>query len=261
MTNSVSITAGVDTHKDFHVVAAVDVVGRMLGSETFENTAPGHAKMLSGLASLGSIRVVGIEGTGSYGAGLTRHLRTKGVRVIEVARPNRQRRRRLGKMDTVDAMNAALSVLSGEATVTPKSADGAVECLRMLRIVRRSAQKARCQGINQLRALVDTCPDPFQGKLAQMTMEALVARAATFRARSADEPLVAAKWVMQRLARRIQFLDREIVELEAELQRLVEIAAPDLLGLAGVGVQTASCLLAVAGDNPERLLSEEVPSR
>jgi len=148
------ITAGVDTHRDTHTVAALDATGRVLGSETFAAKPEGYLGLISWLRAFGSIERIGIEGTGSYGAGLARHLRAEGLVVVEVGRPNRQARRRHGKSDPADAEAAARATLSGEALGTPKSQDGAVEVIRILRLQRRSAIGARTKAANQLHAVL-----------------------------------------------------------------------------------------------------------
>ncbi|MBA3361940.1 MAG: transposase [Acidimicrobiia bacterium] len=118
------VIGGVDTHADVHVAAVVDHVGGVLGVEAFATTRVGYRQLVSWLRSFGELVLVGVEGTGSYGAGLSRYLRTTGIDVVEVDRPNRQVRHRQGKSDPVDAVAAARAALSGQATVTPKSRDG-----------------------------------------------------------------------------------------------------------------------------------------
>ena len=129
-----SITGGVDTHLDVHVAAALDDRGALLGVESFATTEGGYKKLLAWLSDFGSVELVGVEGTGSYGAGLTRHLQAEQVRVVEVDRPNRQRRRRKGKSDPQDAISAARAALSGDASGEAKSRDGNVESMRVLRV-------------------------------------------------------------------------------------------------------------------------------
>ncbi len=148
------VVGGVDTHRDTHVGAVVDTTGRLLGSAQFRADDTGYGRLVAWMESWGRISRVGVEGTGSYGAGLARHLTGTGIDVVEVNRPNRQLRRRRGKDDNVDAEAAARAALSGEATAAPKSGDGPVEWIRMLTVVRRSAIKARTQAANQLHALV-----------------------------------------------------------------------------------------------------------
>ena len=114
------VTGGVDTHKDSHLAAALDELGRVLGTEVFPTTSDGYRQLLGWLRAFGELVAVGVEGTGSWGAGLARFLTAEGVRVIEVTRPNRQHRRRHGKSDPADAIGAAPAVLAGEASGTPK---------------------------------------------------------------------------------------------------------------------------------------------
>jgi len=139
------VTGGVDTHKDTHVAAALDEVGRVLGTEPFPTTPTGYRQLWRWLQRHGVVVAVGVEGTGSWGAGLARYLTAEGATVLEVDRANRQHRRRHGKSDPADAIGAARVVQAGEATGTPKSANDTVEAIRMLRVARRSAIKARTQ--------------------------------------------------------------------------------------------------------------------
>ena len=140
------VVGGVDTHKDIHVAAVLDELGRLLGVESFPTTRHGYRKLLGWLQSHGELEAVGVEGCGSWGAGLARHLAARGVRVLEVNRPNRQERRLVGKDDPLDAEAAARAVLAGKAKVTPKSGDGPIEAVRQLRDVNaeiRRLQNAR----------------------------------------------------------------------------------------------------------------------
>ena len=146
-----SVTAGVDTHADVHVAAVVDHLGGVLGVEAFETTEAGYQRLVGWLRSHGAIDLVGVEGTGSYGAGLTRHLTRAGISVVEVDRPNRQVRHREGKSDPVDAVAAARAALSGQALGRPKSRDGDVEAIRVLSVACRSAASERIVTLNQLR--------------------------------------------------------------------------------------------------------------
>lgn len=150
------VTGGVDTHGEQHVAAVVGALGRILGGATFAATAAGYRRLLAWMRFFGRVARVGVEGTGSYGAGLARHLAAEGVAVVEVDRPNRQTRRRRGKSDATDAEAAARAALNGEATGAPKTGDGPVEAIRSLRVARRSAMKARTQAANQIRDLIVT---------------------------------------------------------------------------------------------------------
>ena len=182
----VDVFGGVDTHRDVHVAAVVDTAGRVLASSSFRAAATGYEQLGDWLQSLGNLARVGVEGTGSYGAGLTRYLSSVGVEVVEVNRPNRQLRRRYGKTDTTDAQAAARAALNGQASGMPKSGDGPVEGIRMLSVARRSAIKARTQAINQLHALVVTAPDQVKHHLTGLSPKALVKVCAGFRPGTAD---------------------------------------------------------------------------
>ena len=136
------ITAGVDTHLDVHVAAALDETGSLLGVESFATTTAGYRRLIAWLRGFGQLELVGIEGSGSYGAGLTRVLLGESVRVVEIDRPNRQRRRRRGKSDPKDAVTAARAAQSGDACGEAKTRDGNVEAMRVLRVARFSVRPA-----------------------------------------------------------------------------------------------------------------------
>jgi transposase len=251
-----SITGGVDTHLDVHVAAALDERGTLLGVESFETSTRGYRKLLAWLASFGHLELVGIEGTGSYGAGLTRHLHEAGVAVVEVDRPNRQRRRRKGKSDPEDAVSAARAAQSGDATGEAKTRDGNVEVMRVLRIARISARKSRTQAINQMRSLVSTAPEPIRAELRDLSVYHLLERTAAYRPGTKRDITSVTKLALRMLAHRAQDLEVEIKELDAILKSLVKETAPALIARLGIGTDAASALLIAAGDNPGRLRSE-----
>jgi len=252
-----AVTGGVDTHAEVNVAAVVDAIGRVLGTEEFPTTAGGDQAVLAWMRRHGRLVKVGVEGTGSYGAGLARYLAAQGVEVVEVIRPNRQARRQRGKSDAADAVAAALAALNGEASGRPKTHDGAAESIRMLRVARRGALKARTQAANQLRDLIVTAPGPLRERLAPLPTNERVAIAARFRPGELTDPTEAAKAAMAIVARRHQTLTAEIDQLDARLDALVEHAAPPVfLAKQGVATQVASALLVTVGDNPTRLDSE-----
>ena len=113
------VTGGVDTHLDVHVAAALDQIGGLLGTASFPTTPLGYAQLIEWLLAIGAVTRVGVEGTSSYGAGLTRALQAEAIGVVEVDRPKRQQRRRVGKSDTIDAIAAARAALAGEALGQP----------------------------------------------------------------------------------------------------------------------------------------------
>ncbi len=177
----VEVVLGVDTHLDVHVAVVLDRLGRRLGELAVPTTARGYEKLLRWAERFGCVRCAGVEGTGSYGAGLTRHLREAGIEVFEVERPKRRHLRRRGKSDPIDAEAAARTVLAGEAAGVPKSGNGPVEMIRALRAARHSAVKARSQAANQLQALRVTAPEEFRRLLRGLATKDLVGVAARFR--------------------------------------------------------------------------------
>lgn len=250
------VTGGVDTHVDTHTAAALNGLGRLLGHKTFPVTVSGYVELLAWLAGFGSVAAVGIEGTGSYGAGLARHLTAAGIRIVEVDRPDRRARRRHGKSDPADAVAAARAVQAGTATGTPKTRDGVVESIRALRVARNGAVKAHTAAINSLRQMVITAPDQLRAKLSGLGPKTLVETCSRLRPGGLSDPTQGVKAALRRLARRCQMLAEEIAEADADLVGLVSHAAPGLVDQFGVGTEIAGQLLITAGDNPQRLRSE-----
>ena len=251
------VVGGVDTHRDSNVAAVIDANGGVLGVESFPTTAAGHRSLSSWMSGFGTIARVGIEGTGSYGAGLARHFIASDVTVIEVDRPNRQRRRRQGKSDQLDAVEAARGALSVRCDGLAKSGTGHAEALRALLVVKRSARSTRIRTIVQLRHLMFTAPDELRARFAGLSAAHLVIEAAKLRPRPGGDPaLQATKAAAVILAHRVQALDIELTVLDAQIEPLVKAAAPALLNVYGVGVDTAAVLLVAAGDNPDRITSE-----
>jgi transposase len=251
-----AITGGVDTHADVHVAAALDPVGGLVGVQEFPATPAGYTQLLGWLGGFGTVCLVGVEGTGSYGAGLARHIAAAGIRVVEVDRADRQDRRRQGKSDPLDAVSAARAAQSGRAAGGPKGRDGAVEAIRALMVAKRSARAGRTQTINQARALVLTGPDDLRIRFCQHTPADLVAELASLRPRPGAVVGYPTRIALRELGRRAQFLDRQLERLDELIIPLVTARAPGLLALYGVGADTAAMLLIAAGDHPERLRSE-----
>jgi len=263
--HEVQIVGGVDTHGKVHYAAALNAAtGKLLGDREFPATAKGYQQLLDWLRDFGTVLKVGVEGTGSFGAGLFRHLDSGGIVVIEVARPNRQARRLQGKSDPIDAINAARAVLAEVATTIPKPRDGKVEAIRLIRTTRRSAVKARRAAIGQLHGILFSAPEELRIKLAGYDRAALVERCARLRpdpdGSLADAGHVA-KAMLRRLARRIHDLDSEIAEANEQLIELVTTTAPTLLKVFGAGPAVAGQLLTTAGENPHRLHSESALAR
>ena len=251
-----AITGGVDTHADVHVAAALDPVGGLLGVAEFPAAQAGYARLLAWLGGFGTVCLVGIEGTGSYGAGLARYVSAAGVRVVEVDRSDRQDRRRQGKSDPLDAVSAARAAQSGRAAGAPRGRDGQVEAIRALMVAKRSAAGERTQTINQARALVLTGPDDLRARFTRHAPAALVAGLASLRPRPGDVVGYATRIALRELGRRAQFLDGQLERLDELIVPLVTARAPGLLALYGIGPNTAALLLIAAGDHPRRLRSE-----
>lgn len=251
---------GVDTHGLTHHAAVVDGVGRHLVDQPFPTTAQGYRELLEWMrhhSGPEGLMAVGVEGTGAYGAELARVLTCAGITVVEVDRPDRKTRRSVGKSDPVDAYAAATAVVSGRASGVPKSRDGIVEAVRVLRIARRSAVKARTQVINQIRSLLVTAPTVVREQLSGLDRNTLVTTLSRLRpGLDLTSPVTATRSALRRLARRHLTLDTEITELDSQLGPLVTQAAPGLVALFGVGTDTAGQLLTTAGDNPHRMRSE-----
>ena len=252
-----SVTAGVDTHAEVHVAAVVDHVGGVLGIETFATTEAGCQQLVDWLRTQGDVNLVGVEGTGSYGAGLTRQLERAGIAVVEVDRPNRQVRRREGKSDPVDAVVAARAALSGQALGQPKSRNGDVEAIRVLMVARRSAASERITALCQLRHLCFTADHQLRRRFERLSVAQLTAQAAALRPRPTDTVRYSTLLAMRTLARRVAYLDDELDNLaDGDTAARRNATAPGLLAMHGVGYDVAAKLLVAAGDNPDRLRSE-----
>jgi transposase len=170
------VTVGVDTHRDVHVVVALDQLGRRLDQIELATTRAGYERLLAWAESLGAVEAFGVEGTGCYGAALARHLRAREMLVVEVMRPGRQTRRRKGRSDPTDAEAAARAVSSAEAAGSPKAGDDLVEMIRVLRVARGTAIKARTQAINALRSLLVTAPPELRDQLRALSTTRLSVR-------------------------------------------------------------------------------------
>ena len=252
-----NLVVGVDTHKDVHAAVAISVSGVRLAAIAVPASSKGYTTLEAWARSMGSVQAFGIEGTGSYGAGLSRFLREWGHAVIEVNRPNRQLRYQKGKSDAVDAESAARAVLAGQADGRPKSGTGAVEMIRHLKVARDTAVKARTQAMQTIKAIIVSAPtalreqlDPVRGKMT------LLRRLEALRPGPLTSTLASAKASLRAIARRWLALDVEIKQHDAQLEILTAARAPELLQAHGMATGTAAEMLLVVGDNPERIHSE-----
>lgn len=251
------VIGGVDTHKDVHVAGVIDERGKILDTAEFETTTKGYRSLVEWMLGFGQLIKVGVEGTGTYGAGLSRHLANERIEVVEVNRPNRTMRRRRGKSDTVDAEAAARSALNGEATVCPKTQGGIIESIRALRVAFTSARNSRTRVVLQIRDLILTAPAQLRDTLGALNTQDRVARCARFRiGGDLADPTEGTRLALRTLARRYEFLSEEMRQLHETLDKLTARANPALRGAKGVGVDVAAILLVAAGDNPGRLRNE-----
>ncbi len=251
------VIIGIDTHKATHVAVAIDTQGIRLAALSIPTNPKGYLELERWSRSLGQVLAFGIEGTGSYGAGLSRSLLAHDHNVIEVTRPNRQLRYTQGKTDSLDAEGAARSVLSGQATARPKTQTGSSEMIRHLKIARDTAVKSRSQAMVTLKTLIINAPanlrdalDHIRGKVG------LIRHVAAFRPGDIDNPLASAKAAMRALARRWLWLHEEIITHDRELERLVTERAPDLMASHGIATLTIAEMLILVGDDPTRIRSE-----
>ena len=255
-----AIIGGVDTHADTHHAAVTLTNGGRIADTEFPTTQAGYQQLVAWMSEFGRLRSVGVEGTGSYRAGLSRHLCGLGVPVVEVNRPDRRQRRPKGKSDPLDAYAAADTVRASGDTTTralPKAGTAIVEAIRVLHTVRASAIKARTATMNQLRALLVTAPAGLRDQLRELSPTALIGTCARRRpGRQPADPQHATRYALRALARRYQTLATEITTVEDQLHPLVRQACPALLDIHGVGYETAAQLLITIGDNPDRIHTE-----
>ena len=250
------VVLGVDTHKETHAAAVVTALGALLAARTFPATAAGYRDLLRWARSLGPLQRAGVECTGSYGAALARHLLGEGIAVIEVSQPDRAARRRRGKTDAIDAESAARAVLAGQATASAKASDGPVEMIRMFKLAKASAIKARTQAINQLKAVLVGADPGLREKLSGLGATVLVRRCAQLDDCIPAGATSAAAYTLRLLAHRILSLSGEIRELEQHIADAVVAHTPQLMQQQGIGPDSAAALLITAGDNPGRLHNE-----
>lgn len=250
------VIVGVDTHKHVHVAVAIDQLGVRLDEIEIPVETNGYRQLVGWAQSVGSVGAFGVEGTGSYGAGVASHLRRQGFRVVEVNRPDRRARRANGKSDVIDAEAAARAVLNGTATATPKTADGAAEMIRQVKVARDGAVKARKSAIITLKALVVSAPADLRESLHGLTDKALIDRCAGFRPGELTNPTASAKHALRATARRWLHLTEETRGHDTILDDLTQETSPTLREGFGIGAGTAAEMLIIFGDNPERVRSE-----
>ena len=251
------VFGGVDTHRRTHTAVALDTAGSRLGAATFPATGAGYRGLYAFLAGFGPIEKVGVEGTSSYGAGLTDYLIARAVDVREVNVTDNAGRRRAGKSDPIDALAAARAVCSGKATARPKGCDGPVAALRALHLARRSAVEAHTDTIRQIKAMITTAPESVRAPLRELDARHLLTTLQNPGAGTRpDQAADATRLALAVLAERARFLEAQTAVLDEHINTLLPQINPALLAVKGVGPDTAARLLITAGQHPERIHSE-----
>ncbi len=228
---------GMDTHRDEHALALVACPsGARLGEAVIAADERGYATALSlALEQAPGRRAWAVEGSGSYGKGLTRYLAEQRERVFEVERPKRQGRQARAKSDRLDALRAARALIATERPASPRAA-GERESLRIVLQVRASAVSASKVALTQLRALVLTGPEPLRDELRSLTRARLLGRCRAFSpGQECDPELAATQLALRLLALRIEALTLEKRELDKQLLARTQQLAPALLAERGVG--------------------------
>ena len=255
MTASPRVVIGADTHRDTNHLAVITDAGKPLTDAEFPTSPAGYDDAVSWAQSFGTIQIAGVEGTSSYGAGLTRVLQAAGIKVAEISRPDRAARRRQGKSDPLDAYAAARTALAGDGLAVPK--DEHTSALRALLCTRRSAVKAHTAATNQIHALLVTGPAELRERFRRHSTTGLVTAMARCRPATHRDPTISAVLTAAKaLAQRVEFLERQKRGLTAQLDVLVGQINPALRAAYGVGPHTAAQLLVTAGSNPHRLRTE-----
>jgi len=252
---------GVDPHRDSHSLAVVDVVsGAVLFESTVAASSGGYAHALRLVEEhAAGRRAFAIEGSGSFGAGLTRFLSGRGEWVLEVGRLRRERRSR-GKTDALDAVRAARSVLASERPATPR-AGGERQALQALVAAREGAVNAKRAGLCQLRDLLITTPEPLRGQLRPLSRARLLRRLAATRPDGRQDPeLRGSLLALRSIARRVLQLTVEERELAREIETLTRKLAPQLLDQPGVGPHAAAQVV-LSWSHPGRISSEAAFAR
>ena len=255
------VVIGVDTHKYVHVAVALDAIGGVIESRSFAADSGGYEQLIEWALGLGLKLTFAIEGTGSYGAGLTSAVRRRGAGAVEVMRTDRRDRRLRGKSDTLDAENAARAVLSGNATAIPKTNDGVVEMIRQIKIAKDLAVKGRSAAIISLKTVIVNAEPELREQLQGLPRMTLIERCAGLRPGPVTSVLAATKHTLRATARRWVQLNVEVTEHEKILGDLTKQATPELVAAHGIGPDTAAEMLIVAGDNADRVRSEPAWAR
>lgn len=253
-----AMVGGVDTHADTHTLAVLNTQGRVQFTETFSADHSGYDALVDRLNHCGNVDVIGVEGTNSYGAGLTRFLREHGFTVKEVLRPTRQVRRLNGKSDPVDAIQAARSVLSGDGISEPKDTTTPAESLRFLLVGREALVSSAASLIVTIKSLLVTAPEELRARYRDMSNLKLIAALARSRplAEGLDVPAVGAAHALRDLARTYQEMNARATRLETQIRDILTTHYPAVLDIYCAGPVSAAQLVVTTGGNPHRVRNE-----
>lgn len=255
LTQRQAVVIGVDTHRDTHSYAVCDAAtGQVIDQFTYPATATGYTQAQQRID--GDIASVwAVEGTGSYGAGLTRCLQHAGERVIEVDHPHKRSRHGHGKTDLIDARRAAQHVIAATHTATPRHLQGPRQALRVLMIARDGATATRTTAIRQTRAIIISLPDRIRQRLSGLGPDRLLKACAGLRHGKTDPHIAAVITALRAIARRGLTATSEANTHKHLITGIVKDINAELLTLKGVGPITAATLL-IAWSHPGRLRSE-----
>ena len=251
------LIAGVDTHQNTHTLAVLTAQGAVIATSSFPADQQGYDDLTAHLDRLGPLTAVGVEGTSSYGAGLTRTLRQAGYDTVEVLRPSRRVRRHHGKSDPIDAIAAARTVLSGDGVSQAKDTTGPAEQLRLLLAARTRLISAATAITNSIHSLLTTAPEPLRERYRRLDIPALITRLARTRpTRTITTPQQAATSALHHMARTHQDLHHRAERLNQQMHHILTTHYPGLLAVYGAGTTVAAQLTVTAGGNPGRIHNE-----
>ena len=247
---------GVDTHRDTHAYAIIDrASGQVIDQFMFPADSGGYRQARRRAARAGGGRVWAVEGTGSYGAGLTDYLQGVGERVVEVDHPHRRDSDERGKSDELDAIRAARMIIGRDRHTQPRQRRGPREALRVLVIARRGAVHTRTDAIRQLKSLVVSLPDRSRERLRGYSADRLVIECAKLRPPRNDAHAASVIRSLRAIARRCLAATDEAHQHERDIETWVRASCPQLLEMYGVGPVSAAQLL-ISWSHAGRLRSD-----
>lgn len=236
----------------------MDQNNKVPGTRSFSTTRQSYRQMLAWMTSFGALKRIGVECTGTYGSGLLRYFQNAGLEVPEVTAPDRMARRKRGKSDTIDAECAAHAAFAGIRRVTPKTHDGMIESLRVLKTCRKTARSARRVALQIIHSNIISAPDELREQFRTMTRMQLIRSLGSWGPDASEYRNVTSVYriTLKSLARRYLELHDEIADLDVMIAVLVDELVRELITHNAIWYENASQLLITAGDNPQRLRLE-----